>query len=47
MDTGAPRPRWYQVVSQALLDAAAQYQLCRRRDAATEAPYPAGGAATS
>ena len=47
MDTGAPRPRWYQVVSQALLDAAAQYQLCRRSDAGAEASYLAGGAATS
>lgn len=47
MDTGAPRPRWYQVVSQALLDAAAQYQLCRRNDATADGSYLAGGAASS
>jgi hypothetical protein len=46
MDTGAPRPRWYQVVSQALLDAAAQYQLCRRTELG-EAPYLAGRTASS
>ncbi|MGH9281597.1 MAG: hypothetical protein ACRD0S_01535 [Acidimicrobiales bacterium] len=45
MDAARPR-RWYQVVSQALLDAAVQYQQCRTGDAG-ESPYLAGGTAPS